>query len=84
MNMYYTYLLQSLKDNGFYIGYTHNLRHRFEQHTNGEVDATMHRRPVKLFYYEAYETATLAQERERKLKQFGSAYVALLKRLDVK
>ncbi len=82
--MYYVYLLKSAKDNGLYIGYTHDLRRRFHEHTNGKVDATKHRRPLKLFYYEAYETDSLARERERKLKQFGSAYIALLKRLHVK
>ena len=82
--MYYVYLLKSAKDNGFYIGYTHDLRRRFLEHTNGKVDATMYRRPLKFFYYEAYEIDTLAQERERKLKQFGSAYTALLKRLKIK
>jgi putative endonuclease len=30
--MYYTYVLQSEKDMKFYVGYTKNLKLRFEQH----------------------------------------------------
>jgi len=82
--MYYVYLLQSKKDKGFYIGYTLDLKLRFLQHQNGLVKSTKHRRPLKLLYYEAYQTKKLAQEREEKLKQFGSAYTALLKRLKLK
>lgn len=82
--MYYVYLLKSKKDNRFYIGYSSNLKLRFEQHSNGKVVATKSRRPLKLMYYEAYFKKELAQERERKIKQFGSAYVGLLKRLNLR
>jgi len=34
-----------------------------------------------LIYYEAYNNKNLAEERERKLKKFGSAYSGLLKRI---
>ena len=82
--MYYVYILQSLKDSRLYIGYTSNLRLRFKQHLNGEVESTKYRRPLKLIYYESYFKKELAEERERKLKQFGSAYVGLLKRLKLR
>jgi len=51
--MYYIYILQSLRDNKFYTGYTKNLKLRFEQHNNSLVDSTKNRRPLKLIYYEA-------------------------------
>jgi len=60
------------------------LKSRFMDHCSGKVDATKNRRPVELVYYESYNKEELARERERKLKQFGSAYVALLKRLKFK
>ncbi len=82
--MFYTYLLKSDKDNGYYIGYSSNLKERFIQHTEGKVKSTTYRRPLKLIYYESYQTEELAREREQKLKQFGSAYTALLKRLKLK
>lgn len=82
--MFYVYLLRSIKDDGFYIGYSSDLRLRFKEHCDGEVKSTKHRRPVELIYYEAYFERELAEGRERKLKQFGSAYNGLLKRLKLK
>ena len=38
--MYYTYVLQSLKDMNFYTGFTKNLKQRFEQHKKGLVEST--------------------------------------------
>jgi len=52
--MHYVYVLRSLSDNGFYIGYSANLRKRFEQHLKGNSFATSYRPPWKLIYYEAY------------------------------
>jgi putative endonuclease len=82
--MYYVYLLQSQKDKGYYIGYTSDLKLRFSQHLDGKVESTKHRRPLELIYYESYSSKELAEERERQLKRFGSAYNALLKRLKLK
>jgi len=45
------------------------------------VKSTKNRRPLDLIYYEAYSNKKLAQEREKKLKQFGSAYKELIKRI---
>jgi putative endonuclease len=52
--MYYTYVLQSMKDTNFYTGFTENLKLRFEQHNNARVESTRDRRPLKLIYYEVY------------------------------
>ena len=38
----------------------------------------------KLFYYEVYSNEDLAKERGEKLKQHGSSYHGLLKRLGIK
>ena len=51
--MCYTYVLQSEKDNAFCVGFTKDLKLRFEQHSKGQVDSTKNRRPLKLIYYEA-------------------------------
>jgi len=83
-NMHYVYLLKSEKDNKFYIGYSSDLKLRFKQHIDGKVKSTKNRRPLKLVYYEAYDSERLAGTRETQLKKFGSAYMALLKRLDLK
>ena len=50
---YFTYVLFSEKDNKQYIGYTHHLSVRFEQHCKGLVPSTKMRRPLKLIYFEA-------------------------------
>jgi len=82
--MYYVYLLQSKKDEGFYIGFSANIEKRMIDHQEGLVDSTKHRRPLALIYYECYSQESYAREREKKLKSFGSAYIGLLKRLKLK
>ena len=66
--MYYTYVLQSEKDGNFYVGYTEDLKQRFEQHKKGLVDSTRERRPLKLIYYEACIDSQDATSREKHLK----------------
>jgi putative endonuclease len=66
--MHYVYVLRSLKDNGFYIGYSANLRKRFNEHVTGGSFATSHRAPLAAYYYEAYLNQADALERERYLK----------------
>jgi putative endonuclease len=68
--MFYTYVLQSLKDKKFYTGYTKNLKLRFEHHIRGLVDSTKDRLPVKLIYYEACLNQQDATHREKYLKTF--------------
>ncbi len=83
--MYHVYLLQSEKDTGYYIGFTtRSIEERFVEHQDGLVDSTRNRRPMKLIYAENYLSEALARKRERDLKQFGSAYQGLLKRLGEK
>jgi predicted GIY-YIG superfamily endonuclease len=38
---------------------------------------------AELIYYESYQTETLARARENKLKQYGSAWHGLKKRLNL-
>jgi putative endonuclease len=60
--------MRSLTDDGFYIGYSANLRRRFAQHIKGNASATARRRPWKLIYYEGYLEQADAIGRERYLK----------------
>ncbi len=69
--MYYTYVLQSEKDDKLYVGFTKDLKLRFEQHTKGVVDSTKNRRPLKLIYYEACLTQKDATKREKYLKTYN-------------
>ncbi len=74
--MYYTYVLISMVDNKLYIGFTFNLKKRFEEHNKGFVDATKSRRPLKLVYYEACLDKSKAIKREKYFKSgFGRRYL---------
>lgn len=66
--MFYVYVLRSASDDGFYIGYSANLRKRLGQHVTGTALATSYRGPWKLIYYEAYLERDDALGRERYLK----------------
>ena len=66
--MHCVYVLRSLTDDGFYIGYSANLRKRFEQHSQGNSFATSYRGSWKLIYYEAYLEQSDALGREKYLK----------------
>jgi len=68
--MYYTYVLQSLKDGQFYVGFTENLKLRFEHHSKGRVEFTRQRRPLKLIYYEACLDSEDAIRREKYFKTY--------------
>ena len=63
-------MLQSEKDGNFYVGFTKDLKLRFEQHQNGRVESTKERRPLNLIYYEACRTQDDATKREKYLKTY--------------
>ena len=67
---YYIYVLQSLKDGRFYVGYAKDLKLRFEQHRLGRVVSTRNRRPLKLIYYEACLNQKDSTHREKYLKTY--------------
>ena len=76
------YVLQSKRDRSLYIGYTNNLKERFNAHNKGLCISTKNRRPFRIVAYEAYSAEIDARTRERRLKQFKNAYKELLKRID--
>jgi putative endonuclease len=74
--MHYVYVLRSIKDGRFYVGYTANLRRRLPEHNAGMVASTKHRTPFKLIYYEACTQQADALKRERYLKTtYGKRYI---------
>ncbi|HEY4478840.1 MAG TPA: GIY-YIG nuclease family protein [Candidatus Paceibacterota bacterium] len=66
--LYYTYVLQSLRDTKLYIGSTSDLKKRFQLHQVGQVFATKGRLPVKLIFYEAFQMKDDAIRREKYFK----------------
>jgi len=69
--VYYTYVLQSKKDSNLYVGFSKDLKLRFEQHEKGLVESTKNRRPLKLIYYEACINQMDATNREKSLKTYN-------------
>jgi putative endonuclease len=70
--MYYVYVLQSERDNRYYIGQTNNVDERLQRHNNGEVQSTRNRRPLVLIHKEKFETRRDAMKREKYLKSLKS------------
>jgi len=48
LEMYYVYILKSLKDSRTYVGFTNNFDQRFQQHNLGRVKSTKN---LPLSYY---------------------------------
>ena len=75
----YVYVLESLKNGSLYIGYTADLRKRFQEHNRGKNFSTKPYRPWQLIHYEAYRDEHDARRREKYLK--ASQGSRLLKRM---
>lgn len=74
--MGYIYVLQSLKDKQFYVGYSNNLKKRVKDHNEGKVYSTKFRRLLKLVYYEACLNQQDTTKREKYLKTaWGKRYI---------
>ncbi|MBL7072880.1 MAG: GIY-YIG nuclease family protein [Candidatus Omnitrophica bacterium] len=66
--MYFVYVLKSLKDDKFYIGFSEDVKRRIKDHNSGKVLSTKDRRPFKLIYYEAHLSKKDALRRENYFK----------------
>ena len=69
------------KNRHLYIGCTADLERRFNEHKTGKVFSTKRYLPVKLIYWEVYSSKVDAFNREKALKQYGSAFTKLKLRL---
>ena len=82
--MFYVYVLRSQTDGMFYIGFTADLKARFEAHHQGKVESTKARLPFELLYYEACRHQADALHREKYLKStYGHRYLKNRLRGDV-
>ncbi len=71
--MNYTYILECA-DGTFYCGWTNDLEQRIKAHNEGKgARYTKPRRPVKLVYYETFDTKEEAMKREYRIKQLTRA-----------
>ncbi len=67
-NWHYVYVLQSFKDEDFYMGYTTNLAVRLKQHNAKKNFSTKSRTPLQYIYVEACRNEDDAKRREIYLK----------------
>lgn len=68
-NLNYTYILKC-SDNTLYCGWTNCLEKRLEAHNAGKgAKYTKGRRPVKIVYYEIFDTKEEAMKREAFIKK---------------
>ncbi len=70
--MFFVYILQSLKDNSFYIGQCDDLDKRMSKHADGMSKYTASKRPLKLKYFEGCSTRSQAILREKEIKKTKS------------
>ena len=68
--MYHTYILKSVKDQGYYFGHCANLDKHLQQPNKGRVKRTKSRLPFIVHYYESYTSKSAAFRRENFFKSF--------------
>jgi len=65
---YYVYIIESIKNNVLYIGFTNNLKNRLQEHNRGLNFSTKTQKPWRLIHFEAYLNEEDAKRREGYLK----------------
>lgn len=71
--MFYTYIVEC-NDKTLYTGYTTDVEARIKTHNSGKgAKYTRSRLPVKLVYFEEYETKSEAMSREFAIKKMTRA-----------
>ena len=66
---YYVYILESLKDGSYYIGYTSDLNRRLDMHNTSKKGYTSRKKPWKIVYSEKFEHKSESIKREKFLKR---------------
>ena len=71
---YFVYIIQSKKDDRFYIGSTNNLTEKVERHNQDRSRYTKGRGPWRLVYKEAHADRSTAVKREKEIKNRKSKH----------
>jgi putative endonuclease len=71
--LFYVYILQSLKDFTFYVGQCDDLDRRMSKHADGLSKYTLSKRPLRLRYFEAFNSRSEAILREKEIKSKKSS-----------
>lgn len=78
--MFYVYIIQSLKDQSYYKGYTSDLKNQLSKHNKQAQIYTAKKAPYKLVWYCAFSNQKKALAFEKYLKQ-GSGFAFAKKHL---
>ena len=78
---HYVYIIQSLKDNRYYIGETSNADERLIFHNSGKQRSPKNRIPFRSISVEEYPSREQALKREKQIKSWkgGHAFQKLTK-----
>ena len=68
--MFKVYILQSLKNQRYYIGHTEDMDERLRKHNGGSVKSTKFGRPWKIIRTEDCATKSEAATREMEIKKY--------------
>ncbi len=69
---FYVYILTKERNSTFYVGVTSDLKKRISEHRNETADGFTKKYQIKqLVYYETYEDAENAIQREKRLKKWN-------------
>ena len=71
---YYVYIITNKSKTALYVGFTNDLKTRLYYHTNPEANSKhfSHRYRCKyLIYFEHYDSAEIAIEREKQIKRWN-------------
>ena len=75
---FYVYILQSLKDQSYYKGFTENPLLRLQRHNKGESSYTRNKIPWQIIYLEPKEQKRDALIREKSLKKYSHEQIQQL------
>ncbi len=78
---YFIYILQSKKDESYYVGYTQNVDKRLKEHNSGKSKYTKNHKPYVLVYTESYDKLAQAKQREQYIKSYKSIKTFLKSRV---
>ena len=67
--MAYVYILQSKRNQRFYIGSTNDLARRLKEHNTGKHHMSKRLQPLKLIFQQEYQDIADARKIEMKLKK---------------
>ena len=66
---FYVYIIQSIRDESYYVGTTADLSKRIERHNQGRSSYTKAKRPWKLVYFEEHPDRSSAMKTEYAIKR---------------